>query len=127
MKVMFVGDRPSRLNTHSNIAFVGTPSFKNLCKWIEEMQIADFVTVNSQELDVPFIVRTHVLGYHIVALGNNASEVLTAMGLDHFKLPHPSPKNRKLNDKEFIASELQKCYSYLKERQCVSSAKILTT
>jgi uracil-DNA glycosylase len=117
VKVLFVGDKPSRLNAHSNIAFVGTPSFKNLRKWVEEMQILDFIAVNSQELDVPFIVRAHVQGYLMVALGNNASKVLTIMGLDHFKLPHPSPKNRKLNDKGFIASELQKCYSYLKERK----------
>jgi len=56
-----------------------------------------------------------------VALGNNASRAL--YGIPHFKLPHPSPKNRKLNDKEFIASELQKCYSYLKERECALSVE----
>jgi len=87
------------------------------------MQIADFLMVNSQEPDIPLIVRTHVQGCHMVALGNLASKVLTTMGMDHFKLPHPSPKNRKLNNKEFIASELKKCYSYLKERECALSVE----
>lgn len=117
MKVLFVGDKPSRLNTDPKVAFVGTPSHRNLCKWVEEMQIREFKAINSEELDCPLLVKYYVAGFAIVALGNKASQVLTKMGLDHFKLPHPSPKNRKLNDQEFIASELQKCYYYLKERR----------
>ena len=51
-----------------------------------------------------------------VALGNNASERLSDMDIEHFKLPHPSPRNRKLNDQKFIDSELEKCYRYIKDR-----------
>jgi|SRR5665213_3555344 len=118
MKVLFVGDKPSKLNSNPEVAFIGTPSHKNLLKWVDEIGIIKHCAmINSEALDVPTIVKYHVARYEIVALGNKASEVLTRMGLDHFTLPHPSPKNRKLNNKEFIADELKKCYIWLKVRE----------
>lgn len=49
----------------------------------------------------------------IVALGGFASKVLDKLGVEHFKLPHPSPRNRLLNDKEFERSELERCREYI--------------
>ena len=51
----------------------------------------------------------------IIALGNFSSETLTKLGIDHFKMPHPSPRNRKLNDKEFEKKMINECKSYLNE------------
>lgn len=47
MKVVFVGDRPSARNTSQDVAFIGTPSFVNLCGWISEMEVSNFTMVNS--------------------------------------------------------------------------------
>lgn len=118
MKVVFVGDRPSRLNDDPEVAFVGTPSFTNLCKWIAKMQISNFVMVNSYtHADTVEIFRQSNEGNRIfVALGNNASKRLKELNLDHFKLPHPSPRNRLLNNRKYVDSELRKCYLYLKDK-----------
>jgi hypothetical protein len=116
MRVVFVGDRPSRLNYDPETAFVGTPSFTNLCKWIAKMHVTDFVMVNSYSHGdvVNICVQKNSGERKFVALGNKASERLKDMDIEHFKLPHPSPRNRKLNNKKLIDSELRKCYDYLK-------------
>jgi hypothetical protein len=120
MTVVFVGDRPSKKNTDPSIAFVGTPSFTNLCKWIAKMEIVDFIMVNSYTHDDAVkICQIFNNGEKtFVALGNNAGKCLEDLGIAYFKLPHPSPRNRKLNDQSYIDSELKKCYGYIKERQC---------
>lgn len=88
------------------------------------MHVTDFIMVNSYTHgDVMDICRwwnDHDRTF--VALGNNASRVLENMEIPHFKLPHPSPRNRMLNNKKLIASELKKCYLYLKEqnKKCAS-------
>ena len=50
MRVVFVGDRPSKLNYDPETAFVGTPSFTNLCKWIAKMHVTDFVFIRKIKL-----------------------------------------------------------------------------
>jgi uracil-DNA glycosylase len=122
MKVVFVGDKPSRLNDDPSIAFVGTPSFTNLCKWIAKMEVSNFIMVNSwTHADSIEICRLLNEGDKVfVALGNYASKRLNDMFIQHFKLPHPSPKNRMLNNKANIEFQLNKCYLYIKEQsKCV--------
>jgi uracil-DNA glycosylase len=121
MKVVFVGDRASRLNRDQKVAFVGTPSFINLCKWIVKMQVGDFTMVNSYtKEDFTQMFDLWKTGDKIwVALGNDASKRLNRLSVPHFKLPHPSPRNRKLNNRKFVDSELKKCYRYIKEQENV--------
>ncbi len=113
--VIFVGDKPSKKNLDPEVAFVGTPSFKNLCKWLVKMQIVDFVMVNSYTHDDEVKICqffNNKLG-PFVALGRNASNRLKSLGISHHKLPHPSPKNRLLNKKEYVDAELRKCSNWL--------------
>lgn len=49
----------------------------------------------------------------IVALGATASDALERIGRAHFRLPHPSPRNRVLNDEKHVASLLKACMCYL--------------
>jgi len=52
-------------------------------------------------------------GYNkVIALGNVASEALAKINIDHFKLPHPSGLNRKLNDKVYVQKVLSECKEY---------------
>lgn len=49
----------------------------------------------------------------VVALGNFASDALKRIKKDHFKLPHPSPRNRVMNDKKKVQEILQECKEYI--------------
>lgn len=49
----------------------------------------------------------------VVALGNFASAALDRAGIPHYRLPHPSPLNRKLNDPAYEKTVLAECYNYL--------------
>ena len=116
-KVMFVGDRPSPKNTNPSVAFYGTKSMDTLAGWLFWLGLnkKQVLFINSHEQDLLVAIEVHSnLGGTVVALGNNASDRLDKIGVPHFKLPHPSGRNRKLNDKKFIDSELEKCKNYLR-------------
>lgn len=118
MRVVFVGDKPSSLNLSQDVAFIGTPSFRNLCAWIQRMKVTNYAMVNSyNHPDEVEICRFLNYGDSLfVALGNNASKVLSRMEIPHFKLPHPSPKNRMLNNKKLIDIQLLRCQNYIEEQ-----------
>lgn len=118
--VLFVGDRPSRLNTNPDIAFIGSKSEKVLRGWIDKIDPKEASLINSHRTILIRSIEIHYnLGTAIVALGNVASKRLEKAGIPHFKLPHPSPRNRLNNDPKFIDTELKKCKNYLKGKgQC---------
>jgi uracil-DNA glycosylase len=43
----------------------------------------------------------------IVALGKTAAKALTLLGVAFYEMPHPSGRNRKLNDKEFVSQKIK--------------------
>ena len=51
-----------------------------------------------------------------ITLGNFADNVATKLGIEHYALPHPSPRNRKFNDPNYEVEVLQKLVNsgYLK-------------
>lgn len=113
--VIFVGDCPSKLNKDPNIAFVGSKSEKPLREWIKRLKVKDVELLNSHTDFLMLCIEVESnLGAAVVALGNNASKRLAKSGIPHFKLPHPSPRNRLNNDQNFIDGELKKCKNYLK-------------
>lgn len=126
MKVLFVGACPSRLNTCPLIAFAGSRSEGRLNDWISLLGVKDYLITNaspkvlgrgerlrSADFD---LVNLKVMADQcdrVIALGNCASRALRKAGIPHYKMPHPSPRNRKLNDKEFIYRKLVACRLYL--------------
>lgn len=111
--VLFIGDRPSKFNAIAGQAFIGTQSYKVLQKWAVALDLKDFAMLNSEEVDLPHIIRFYSTGNQLVALGNKASKVLQQLGFNHFKLPHPSGRNRQLNDGIFVTQKLKECKQYL--------------
>ena len=115
IKIIFVGDKPSSKNTHPDVAFIGTPSHRNLVRWIGVLDCFNYLLINSETHNNMKDIKQVSPTCKVVALGNNASVRLTEAGVKHFKLPHPSPKNRVLNDKPKLNSLLQLCKEYLHE------------
>lgn len=112
--VLFVGDEPSSKNEYANIPFLSTKSHKTLILWWAQLGNINIIIENSHTPQCLELIQIrNKLGYKIITLGNKASNRLSKLGIDHFKLPHPSGRNRKLNNKEFLAIELNKCYDYV--------------
>lgn len=113
--VVFVGDEPSTQNTDPEVAFAGTQSGNTLKTWVEHMGVELYAVENSNKIDSLISIKEDRMfdGACIVALGVKASYRLDLMGIEHFKLPHPSPKNRQLNDIVFVTKQLDDCAQYI--------------
>lgn len=67
--------------------------------------------------DVDFVWLSEMVSSYekVIALGNFASDCLNHINKTHFKLPHPSPRNRVLNDKYKVTEILERCKEYIHE------------
>jgi len=111
--LVFIGDKPSA-RTHPTIAFKGAACEPRLREWIHHLvpQGTPHTVYNSSEEGADTrALYDNLRGHPIVALGNNASKWLG--DTPHFKMPHPSGRNRKLNDKEFVKERLNLCKTYI--------------
>lgn len=114
-QILFAGDCPSPLNIDPDVAFIGSRSESNLDLWMSVLgcyEASICLNTHTDEL-LKSVAALYAMGLKVVALGNNASFRLEKIGVKHFKLPHPSPKNRRLNDHHFVDRELQKCKIYV--------------
>jgi hypothetical protein len=50
---------------------------------------------------------------HVIALGGAVHDVLSHMRVDHFTLPHPSYRNRLLNDPDVERERINSCKRWL--------------
>lgn len=110
--VIFVGDTPSK-RTDPNQAFKGAACEKRLKEWIARLDVAEYYLINSTDNDLYSKIYTaKAIGVPIIALGNNASKALGSA--EHYKLPHPSGRNRQINNKAFIDNKIMECGQFLK-------------
>lgn len=119
MRVIVIGMNPSRILSIRNKE---NSTFKRLKDWMNILGVKYFSFSNVHEnfdhislSDVDFSrLNTITKDYdRIIALGTFASEALHKIRVNHFKLPHPSPRNRLLNDKDYENKILQQCKEYL--------------
>jgi uracil-DNA glycosylase len=96
IKVAFIGDRPSTANSSPDIAFVGTKSHTRLLRWISEANVSNYELHNAYDVSGNELPLPKAEMY--VALGAAASKRLAKANLLHLALPHPSGRNRLLND-----------------------------
>lgn len=113
MKVLVIGLSPSPLGGKS-------PSLKTLQLWMSSLGIEKwsfqnlYPTPDRSKSNVDEIVGMIKHYDRIICLGSEASKVLYLKDVDHFKLPHPSPRNRMLNNERLIEQELKACQEYLR-------------
>lgn len=105
----------------------GAKAFKNntidrLSKWLDHAGISDYEFDNvSRDLGEKFKVdldRVKMLSKRyskIVALGRVASNTLHKLDIPHLYMPHPSPRNRQLNSKEFEKEKMNSLKNYADE------------
>jgi hypothetical protein len=114
VKVVFVGDEPSQTNVSPDVAFVGAKCFDTVVNWIKQLNPDYYVCLNSDTVSqLSDIKALEKAGFKVIAFGNKASERLEKLNISHYKLPHPSGLNRKLNNKQALALELYHAHSYL--------------
>lgn len=116
MRVLYVGQEPSRKNTHENVAFSGTQSGATLNEWLKELPGTPVLTNASYHL-LPFLVlQFETAEYPIIAVGKEASIALAKLGCSKWcSIPHPSRVNRQLNDPSFVAKKLDTARKFIAE------------
>lgn len=95
----------TKLNSWMNTCSVNHFSF---CNTFQERKVAKKEDVDSELL----LTVSHEYD-KIITLGNFASDALKRLNIKHFKLPHPSPRNRMLNDKNFEKLILTRCKEFI--------------
>lgn len=122
VKVLIVGQNPGN---NPKAAKYRNHTIDRLNQWCDELGVSHYGFVNAvthkgecKIKDVDFDRLQECVGDHniVIALGAFASKCLEVINKTHFRLPHPSPRNRLMNDKEFIKNTLAECKQFLENR-----------
>ena len=116
--IYFIGDKPSKNNIDTEVAFVGTRSYKTLLDWIYRMNLSiNKICLYNADDFVRLTDNNKIITIHehdqVVALGREASRALDKAIIPHLKIPHPSGLNRKLNDPQEVNRFLKECKDYV--------------
>jgi uracil-DNA glycosylase len=121
MKVLFVGSNPSSKNEYPGVPFIGTHSFDILQEWARFLNLKDgeWDVINASDRMLKGNERLRIRDFNLerlnkatgrntlpIALGRNAEKALRKCGKPYLSLPHPSGRNRALNDKAKIEAML---------------------
>ncbi len=110
MRVLVIGEEPSK-RTKNN------PTIRNLYKWLDYLDLHIVSFANISDPDLKYYVHNYPA---IITLGRKASIWInhySDYAMPHCALPHPSPRNRQLNDKKAIEAFLNDCIYFLRRRR----------
>lgn len=119
-KVIVIGHSPgsSRIKRKSK-----SPTLRRLDMWLGECDVNLYSFMNLCAPSIRFpgkleidetLLHECLKGYtKIITLGNEVSQYFTKRGVGHYPAPHPSPLNRKFNDKTFEPAVIKGLQSYL--------------
>lgn len=124
--IFFIGEGPSSKNKSKDVPFVGTQSYKRLLEWIWalDVDVTEVVLANVEHIKIystgsvaveqPNMMADYDFRYDsMIALGLKVSKELDNLGVGHYILPHPSSRNRKLNDPEYEVQVIDNCRIWL--------------
>ncbi len=137
MKILIIGLNPSRKNLNPIIPFDGTQSGVVLNRWIEHLQIkydeltflnlCDEVESDSKNMTLKKLRKNlnkkleliqEMSPDLIITLGMKVRSVVTTDVLPSYRfldMPHPSPRNRILNDKVKMNNFLNMSKKFIEE------------
>lgn len=117
--ILIVGMCPSHKPT---LGHKQNATFRKLESWMDCLNIRHFSFINTFDYhDKPKMSNVNFDslakacdGYdNVLALGLFASRALDRINVKHYTLPHPSPLNRLLNDKQYENFVIESCKDYL--------------
>lgn len=120
MKVLVIGMNPS---TKPTLKGKPNATFKKLESWMSQVGVQHFSFCNTfdtpceakfDKVDKWRLIELSTHSDKVIALGGFVSMTLNKLGIDHFKMPHPSPRNRLLNDKDYEKNMIKQCRKFLK-------------
>lgn len=122
-KIIFVGMNPSKVA----VSKAKGSAYKRFHSWLDQLDLS-FVSFTNLSFDPQWdfkfktfdhtLLCTSLEGYDkIVVWGSMVSNYISRLGYkDHFVLPHPSPRNRKLNDHKYVHHTLNECKDFLNDK-----------
>lgn len=119
-KVIVIGHSPGS----SKIKFRNkSATIKRLNVWLGacDVYLYSFTNLFAPSVRFPkrhevdeIMLQECIEGYNkIITLGNEVSQYFKKRGINHFPAPHPSPLNRKFNDKSFEPAVINSLQTYL--------------
>ena len=101
----------------------GNPSIKRLDRWLDAcgVDIYSFTnlcahhsdSIKAADIDET-LIKECVKPYNkVIALGNEVAHYFKKKGIDCFHAPHPSPRNRKFNDKSYESTVINGLQKYI--------------
>lgn len=130
--ILFVGSNPSNKSTCDTAFHWTTRSSQILTAWSKDLtgikchiNVLNQKTEDNRPLKKSEIklnlerLASDIKGLgatHIVALGKTASTALTMLGVEYYEMPHPSGRNRLLNDPEYVVEKVKGLQEFCSER-----------
>jgi len=96
----------NRLNRWLDACGVDIYSFTNLCAHHSE-------SIKAADIDETLIKECVKPDNQVIALGNEVAHYFKKKGIDCFHAPHPSPRNRKFNDKSYESTVINGLQKYI--------------
>lgn len=121
-KVLVIGHSPGKtpINKRKN----GSPTLNRLNRWLDacEVDLYSFSNIYAHhkellkmtDIDETYVYKITKNYNKIITLGGFVSQYFTKRGIKHFPAPHPSPRNRKFNDKSYEPMIIKQLKEYLK-------------
>lgn len=127
--VLFVGSNPSNASVTHAAFHSNTRSSKILTEWTANINgrilmyinVLNKKTENNRPLKKSEIKAnleelsktiSAISPEYVVALGKTAAMALTLLRQDYYEMPHPSGRNRKLNDKKYVEEKIKGLETY---------------
>jgi hypothetical protein len=118
--ILILGQCPSS-NTKPN----KNGTYSRLCKWLESVDVHAFAfhnvipdKINSYDIKDVQYKKLYTVTHgrkKIIALGGFVERVCKKYNIPHYKIDHPSPRNRNLNDPKYEQQMLKRLRDYLND------------